>query len=84
MRVTIDIHPIVVKIVRSRLYFVVPVLTGLSFILVPLFLVLMLEGKLPPGSEPIVVAICFAVILYELAFYTALGSAVATGLKIQR
>jgi hypothetical protein len=81
MRVTIEIPPFWVKIVRSPIYFIVSVLTGASIILVPLFLYLSLKGKLPPDSESIVVPLCFAVILYELVFYVALGNAVARELR---
>jgi hypothetical protein len=80
-KVTIEIGSIWVKIVRSPIYFVVSALTGVSVSFAPLFLYWSGKGRFFPGSEPVVVPLCFVVIYCVPIFYFRLGTAVAKALR---
>jgi hypothetical protein len=79
--VTVEIDPKWVKIVRSPAYFVIAALQGGSVTFAPLFLYWCGQGKFFPGSERIVVPLCFAVIFLVPSFYFLLGGAVVKELR---
>jgi len=81
MKVTVEIHPFWVKMVRSPIYIVVTALTGVSVSFALLFLYWSGKGKFYPGYERIVVPMCFAVIYLVPAFYIRFGSLVAAELR---
>lgn len=82
-RVTIEIDSRWVKIVRSPLYWIVATLQGVSITFAPLFLYWSGKGKLPFGSEWVIVPSCFAAILLVGLFYLRLGNAVVGELRKQ-
>ena len=81
MKVTVEIHPFWVKIVRSPIYIVVTALTGVSVSFAPLSLYWGGKGEFYPGYEWIVVTMCFAAIYLVPAFYIRFGSLVAAELR---
>jgi hypothetical protein len=80
-KVTIEIDSRWVKVVRSPLYWIVAALQGVSVSFAPLFLYWSGKGVFSHGSERIVVASCFGVILLVGFFYMLLGSAVIGELR---
>jgi len=81
MTVTIEIGSSWVKMVRSPLYYVVAVLTGVAITFAPLFLYWSGKGKFFPDYERLVAPLCFAVIFLVPWFYIRLGSMVIKGLR---
>jgi hypothetical protein len=80
-RVSIEIDPRWVKILRSPAYFIIVALQGISVTFAPLFLYWSGKGNYFPGLEWLVVPLCFAVILLVPGFYFLLGGSVARQLR---
>jgi hypothetical protein len=80
-KVTVEIDSTWAKIARSPLYFVIAALQGVSVTFAPLFLYWSGKGTFFPGSERIVVPVCFAVIFLVPLFYYRLGAAVIKELR---
>lgn len=79
--VTIELDSKWVKIVRSPLYWVVASLQGVSVTFAPLFLYWSGKGQFFRGYEPIVVPLCFGMILVVGFFYMLLGGAIISELR---
>jgi RsiW-degrading membrane proteinase PrsW (M82 family) len=70
-----------VKLVHSPVYWIVAALTGVSITFAPLFLYYYGKGKGFPGTEWVVVPLCFATIYFVGMFYMMLGGAVVAALR---
>jgi hypothetical protein len=80
-KVTVELDSKWARLARSPIYFVVAALQGVSVTFAPLFLYWSGQGKFFPGSERIVVPVCFAVIFLVPTFYFLLGTAVVRELR---
>jgi hypothetical protein len=80
-RVTIEVSPKLVKIVRSPIYFLATGLMGVSPTFAPLFLYWSGEGRFFPELKWIIVPLCFAVIFGVSLFFSALGQIVCEALR---
>ena len=80
-KVTVEIDSRWVKVVHSPVYWIVAALQGVALTFAPLFLYWCGKGKFFPGTEWIVVPLCFAVIYLVGVFYIALGGVVVKALR---
>ncbi len=80
-KVTVEVNSSFAKIARSPLYFVIAALQGVSVSFAPLFLYWCGKGGYFQGFEPIIMPLCFAVIVLVPLFYFAPGGAVIKALR---
>ena len=80
MKVTIEVSPNWVGLVRSPVYYIVAAFTGVSVTFSPLFLYMAGRGQLR-NYDWLVVPFCFGITFFVPLFYVRLGSMVIRALR---